>query len=235
VLLAFDYDGTLAPIVPDPALAVMRRRTRDLLTTLTRLYPVAIISGRAQADARRLLHGVGVVQIVGNHGVEPWQASPRLSLEVKKWLPLLERRFAGLKGVQIENKVFSLAVHYRDSREKKKARAAIASAAAALGPLRVIGGKQVVNLLPITAPHKGIALERERERLRCDTAIFVGDDKTDEDVFALDQPGRLLGIRVGRSRTSAAAYYIPSQRSIDDLLRALVDLRRDAAQSRRLA
>jgi trehalose 6-phosphate phosphatase len=92
-----------------------------------------------------------------------------------------------------------------------------------------------VNLLPITAPHKGIALERERERLRCDTAIFVGDDKTDEDVFALDQPGRLLGIRVGRSRTSAAAYYIPSQRSIDDLLRALVDLRRDAAQSRRLA
>jgi trehalose-6-phosphatase len=47
-----------------------------------------------------------------------------------------------------QNKTFSIAVHYRRSREKKKARAAILAAAAKLGPIRVIGGKQVVNLLP---------------------------------------------------------------------------------------
>ena len=51
----------------------------------------------------------------------------------------------------------------------------------------------------------------------------------------LDQPGRLLSIRVGRSRTSAAAYYVPSQRAIDDLLRTLVDLRRGAEQNRQVA
>jgi trehalose-phosphatase len=102
--------------------------------------------------------------------------------------PLLGRRLSPFKGVRIENKTFSVAVHYRRSREKKKARAAILEAAAALGPIRVIGGKQVVNILPEGAPHKGIALERERHRLRRDTAIYVGDDETDEDVFGLDQP-----------------------------------------------
>jgi len=235
VLLAFDYDGTLAPIVANPTRAEMRRRTREALTTLTGLYPVAVISGRARADATNQLRGVGVQQVVGNHGVEPWHATSLLSHEVKQWLPLLEEQFATLRGVTIENKVFSVAVHYRHSREKKKVRGAIARAVAALGETRVIGGKQVVNILPVTAPHKGIALERERSRFRCDTAIFVGDDKTDEDVFVLDQPGRLLSIRVGRSRTSAAAYYIPGQRAIDDLLEALVALRRDTRQSRQVS
>ncbi|HEU4427521.1 MAG TPA: trehalose-phosphatase [Myxococcota bacterium] len=234
-VLAFDYDGTLAPIVADPARAEMRGRTRELLDVLTGLYPVLVISGRAQDDVRRLLRGVPVDQIVGNHGVEPSHGSPRLAAEVRRWLPVLERRFADLKGVTIEQKVFSLAVHYRSSREKKKARVAIARTAAELGEVRVIGGKQVVNLLPLAAPHKGIALERERDRLRCDTAIFVGDDKTDEDVFALDRPGRLLGIRVGRSRASAAAYYIPGQRAIDALLKALVDLRRESLRARGVA
>jgi trehalose 6-phosphate phosphatase len=226
VLLAFDFDGTLAPIVSEPDRAEMRRGTRELLSTLAGLYPVAVISGRTQADARKRLRGVGVRQVVGNHGVEPWYASSRLASEVKQWLPFLRSRFASLSGVMIEDKRFSVAVHYRASREKKKARAAIAQAAAALGDVRVIGGKAVVNILPMAAPHKGIALERERSRLQCDTAIFVGDDKTDEDVFALDQPGRLLSIRVGRSRTSAAAYYVPGQWAIDDLLRELIELRR---------
>jgi trehalose 6-phosphate phosphatase len=235
VLLAFDYDGTLAPIVGDPEQAAMRRSTGELLRRLTELYPVAIISGRAQADVVKHLRGVGVHQIVGNHGVEPWHASPRLSDEVRQWLPLLEERFATLKGVRIEDKVFSVAVHYRRSREKKKVRAAIAGAVTALGDVRVIGGKQVVNLLPPSAPLKGFALERERSRLRCDTAIFVGDDETDEDVFDLDQPGRLLTIRVGRSRTSSAQYYILGQGAIDDLLRVLIDMRRDAERQRRAA
>ena len=235
VLLAFDYDGTLAPIVADPEQAVMRPSTRALLTRLSQLYPVAVISGRAQADVMKRLRGVSVQQVVGNHGVEPWHASPRLSGQVKEWLPLLEKRFSALKGVRIENKAYSVAVHFRHSREKKRARATIAKAASALGEVRVIGGKQVVNLLPLGAPHKGIALERERSRLRCDTAIFVGDDKTDEDVFVLDQPGRLLSIRVGRSRNSAAAYCIPDQRAIDDLLRSLVDSRRGTELSRLVA
>lgn len=227
VLLAFDYDGTLAPIVSNPARASMRSRTRELLTEVAKRYPVIVISGRSQEDALKKMRGVGVLEVVGNHGIEPWQASEKHVAEVQRWLPRLAEHTAPYKGVEIENKTFSVAIHYRQSREKKKARAAILKAALELGGVRIIGGKQVVNILPQGAPHKGIALERERERHRCDTALYVGDDETDEDVFSLDQPGRLLSIRVGSKRGSSAVYCIPNQRAIDALLRSLLNHRGD--------
>jgi trehalose 6-phosphate phosphatase len=235
VLLAFDYDGTLAPIVEEPERAFMRARTRGLLERAAKLYPTIVISGRAREDALRLLRGAGVRAVVGNHGLEPWHGIGVVTKKVRFWRSVLERQLAHLKGVQIEDKVFSLAVHYRKSREKKRARAAVLRAAAGLGDVRIIGGKQVVNILPHDAPHKGIALERERDRLRCDTAIYVGDDDTDEDVFALDQPGRLLTIRVGAKRASAASYYIPRQANMDVLLRTLVELRQKFVQRTQVA
>ena len=232
VLVALDYDGTLAPIVADPALARMRDSTRELMWELTRLYPVIVISGRAQADALKKVRGVGVLEVVGNHGLEPRHRTSRFAAEVQRWLPALEWCASAFKGVTVEDKIFSVAVHYRHCREKKKARAAILAVTEKLGNVRIIGGKQVLNVLPKGAPHKGLALERERQRLRCDTAIYVGDDETDEDVFALDQPGRLLTIRVGQKRHSAASYCIPNQRAMDQLLRALVDDRRESALQR---
>lgn len=225
VLLAFDYDGTLAPIVRDPNKAAMRATTRRLLVQVASRYPCIVVSGRAQSDAQRWLHGIRLQQVVGNHGIEPWQATRPLMDEVWRWAPLLNLRLAELKGVRIENKTFSVAVHYRRSREKKKALAAILEAAAALGSVRLIGGKQVVNILPKDAPHKGMALERERERLRHDTAIYVGDDETDEDVFALNQPGRLLTVRVGPKRLSQAAYFLRNQRAVDEFLETLLSFR----------
>lgn len=236
VLLAFDYDGTLAPIVRDPNKAAMRASTRRLLAAVARRYPCIVVSGRAQSDAQHWLRGIPLEQVVGNHGIEPWQATRPLMNEVERWAPLLGRRLAPLKGVRIENKTFSVAVHYRRSREKKRARAAILDAAASLGAVRLIGGKQVVNILPKDAPHKGIALERERERLRHDTAIYVGDDETDEDVFALDQPGRLLTVRVGPKRLSQASYFLKNQAAVDEFLETLVIFRQEpelalAAQS----
>jgi trehalose 6-phosphate phosphatase len=233
VLLAFDYDGTLAPIVADPSRAVMRATTRDLLDRVCEHYPVIVISGRAQADVRALLGDVAVRDVVGNHGIEPWTGTPRLAEEVQRWVPRLAERLAGWKGVHIEDKVYSLAIHYRQSREKRRARAAIQDATRELGDVRIIGGKLVVNVLPRDAPHKGIALEREREGWGCDTAIYVGDDDTDEDVFALDQPGRLLSVRVGMKRTSAAHYFVRDQKAIDRLLRALLEQRSASDSTRR--
>lgn len=224
-LLAFDYDGTLAPIVPDPEKAAMRPATRRLLSAVADRYPSIVVSGRAQPDARRWVRGIRLEEVIGNHGIEPLQPSGRMRQEVERWTPLLNRRLSPFKGVRIENKTFSLAVHYRLSREKKKARAAILEAARDLGPNRVIAGKQVVNVLPVGAPHKGVAVERERDRLKCDTAVYVGDDETDEDVFAIDAPGRLLSIRVGPRRASHAAYYLRNQAAIDDFLAELLRLR----------
>ena len=77
-------------------------------------------------------------------------------------------------------------------------------------------------MLPAGAPDKGLALVRARSRSGCDTAVYLGDDETDEDVFRLDQPGQLLTVRVGRRRDSAAAYYIRRQAEIDRVLRSLL-------------
>lgn len=233
VLLAFDYDGTLAPIVREPKKAVLRSATRALLEQVTKRYPCIVISGRAQADALRHVRGIAFREVIGNHGVEPWGAHDGFLKAVERWGRLLEKRVGGLAGVQLEDKGYSLAVHYRQSREKKKARGAILEAAALLGDVRVIGGKQVINVLPPDAPHKGMALERARDRLHCDTALYVGDDETDEDVFMLDQPGRLLSIRVGPSARSTASYCLSKQLEVDSLLRLLLELRTGSEARRR--
>lgn len=224
-LVAFDFDGTLAPIVREPDAAQMRATTRRLLRAVCQRYPTMVISGRARADVAGRVRGVGLRAVVGNHGIEPGRDVPVLCARVASWSRMLANRLDALRGVVIEEKGHSIAVHYRASRSKKLAKRAIFEAAGALGEARLIRGKQVLNILPPDAPHKGIALERARARLGCDTAIYVGDDETDEDVFRMDDPGRLLGIRIGAKRSSAAAYCLAGQREVDALLRELVRCR----------
>ncbi len=224
-LLAFDFDGTLAPIVDDPPKAAMRASTRGLLARAAALYPCVVISGRALSDVSKRVKGLGLKGVIGNHGVEPWRATKQIHRRVQDWRPLFSQVLQREPGVMIEDKTYSLAIHFRRSRAKKRVRDLVMKVAAELEDVRVIGGIEVVNVVPADAPHKGIALERERARLRCDTAIYVGDDQTDEDVFALDQPGRLLGIRVGRKASSRAEFCLPSQADIDALIRILIGLR----------
>ena len=69
-LCAFDFDGTLSPIVEHPDRASMRVRTRKLLGRLAALYPCVIVSGRARADVLGKLRGVNVARVIGNHGAE---------------------------------------------------------------------------------------------------------------------------------------------------------------------
>src|SRR6186997_3087341 len=85
VLVAFDYDGTLAPLAPEPRLARMRMPTRRLLAAVARRYPCAVISGRSRDDLT--LHvGRTVVQLSGNHGLEPWAQRPRYRAQVQDWI-----------------------------------------------------------------------------------------------------------------------------------------------------
>ena len=128
-------------------------------------------------------------------------------------------------------KGLSVAVHYRRSRQREPARRAILDAAQSLNDMRITAGKLVVNFVAPDARHKGLALEHTRAQFACDTAIYVGDDDTDEDVFNLPQAG-YLSIRVGRKRTSAAPYYLRNQSGIDRLLEALVTLRENHSDKR---
>jgi trehalose 6-phosphate phosphatase len=117
----------------------------------------------------------------------------------------------------------SLAVHYRQSVQKKDARRLILAAARKLEVAHVFGGKQVVNLAVNGAPNKGDALTTERDRLGCNWVLYVGDDTNDEDAFALS--GNIVSVRIGQKLRSRARYYLRTQVEIDDLLELLVRLR----------
>jgi trehalose 6-phosphate phosphatase len=226
VLLAFDFDGTLAPIVADREGAAMRRRTGALLAAAAALYPCAVISGRARGDVAARLGAAGVKHVVGNHGLEHGPEISELVREVADVRPLLAAALAAHPGIEIEDKGSSLALHYRAAPRKRAAREAIRGALAALPrPMRLVPGKLVANVVPAGAGDKGTALLELREREGAEVALYVGDDVTDEDVFALDQPGRLLAMRVGRSARSAARYYLRDQREIDRLLAHVIELR----------
>jgi trehalose 6-phosphate phosphatase len=230
VLLAFDFDGTLAPIVTDPADAEMRPSTRTLLGAVASAYRCAVISGRSRDDVRRRLRGVRLVDVVGNHGAEASSRSAQVARAMKRtrgliatWSRLLAVQLADAEGIEIENKGLSIAVHYRKSRDRRGSRRRIDAAVTKLGQgARAVSGKLAVNITPEEAPHKGMALRRLREKYGADTAVYVGDDRTDEDVFAEGESDRLLSIRVGPSRTSHATYYLKNQAEIDDLLHLLI-------------
>lgn len=232
VLVAFDYDGTLAPIVTEPPRAFMRPRTSELLTRVCKLYPSAVISGRSKADVLSRLAGAEVDHVVGNHGLEPGTRLEEFERDMRRAMDELQRSLHAIQGVELENKRYSLALHYRSSRNKELARSAIRGAIAQLPvSTRTVLGKLVVNVVPDGAPNKGDALLELRAAAQADTALYVGDDVTDEDVFRLDQPGRLVSVRVGESRSSTAAFFLRDQREIDRLLLRLVRLRERRSSS----
>jgi trehalose 6-phosphate phosphatase len=132
-------------------------------------------------------------------------------------------------GIVLEDKGATLAVHYRNARRPLVARRAILKAVSNLSGARIVAGKMVVDLLPQGPAHKGAALTILRRREGCRSAIYVGDDQTDEDAFALGNS--VLGIRVGRRKGSLAQYYLRRQDEIDGLLAALIAARTDDRRS----
>jgi trehalose 6-phosphate phosphatase len=120
VVLAFDFDGTLAPIVFDPRTAAMRDTTRALLKRVARRYPVAVLSGRSRADLLPRVANIPLVDVVGNHGME-WAdgESPeaqRLRRLAPRILKALEPPLDRIDGVWVEDMGASLTVHYRGAR-----------------------------------------------------------------------------------------------------------------------
>lgn len=219
-LCAFDFDGTLAPIVEHPDRARMRKRTYNLLRQVAAAYPCIILSGRSRADLLGKLEGVPVVRIIGNHGAEVTGTKGNVNRQAVRWRAALEREIGLIPGLWIEDKGMSLAVHYRQSPRNVQARRRIIEAAQNLARVRVFGGKHVVNLVMDDARHKGAALAAERDRLQSKWILFVGDDENDEDAFALS--GHVIPVRVGRKKDSVARYYLRTQNEIDGLLELLV-------------
>src|SRR5271165_6958993 len=84
-LCAFDFDGTLSPIVEHPGQAVMRDQTRSMLGRLAALYPCVIVSGRSRADLLGRLSGVKGLRLIGNHGAETEATTRKPQRRLRQW------------------------------------------------------------------------------------------------------------------------------------------------------
>lgn len=224
-LLAFDIDGTLAPIVARPDAARLPDAVQRCLADLATRADVAIITGRSVGDARRMLD-FEPRYLIGNHGVEglpEWREHAAMFAQtVQGWHDALRACGAlAAHGVALEDKRYSLSLHYRQAANPSAAYRAIRGCVDALDPVpKVIDGKAVVNLLPPGAPDKGDAMRVLMVTSRCIGAIYVGDDDTDETVFALNLPN-LLTLRVEPAADSRAALFLRDQGEMLRLIRRI--------------
>ena len=222
--MAFDFDGTLAPIASRPADANMRSSTVKLLSVVARRYPCVVVTGRSLRDVTARLHGAPI-EIIGNHGAEP-QAE---GVDVRRVISRARRAVVPIvkrwPGAWLEDKIYSLSVHYRHAEDSPAGVAAVQALGRRVPGIRVVPGKRVLNLVARGAPDKGVAVEAARRRHDCRRVIFIGDDYTDESVFREARPSRLLGVRVGASESTRAGFSLRRQEEIDRFLAALIRLR----------
>ena len=179
LLVLSDFDGTLAPIAPDPAAVRLAPGMRRILAALVASprARLAIVSGRALADVRARV-GVAGAAYAGCHGLEVegaglgWRhpAAERTRAALAAAADGLTRRVAPLPGVLVEPKGLAVAVHYRNARRgaggggagcptRRGAAAAIARearrAVASQPGLRLQRGKKVLEVLPRVGWDKG--------------------------------------------------------------------------------
>jgi trehalose 6-phosphate phosphatase len=222
LLVASDYDGVLAPIVTDPAAARPLPAAVAALVALADLpgTTVAVISGRARRDLATLSGLPPRVALVGSHGGEfdrGFGTAPQVRDRRDRLAEALRRIAAGRPGVALEVKPASVAVHTRNAERPVAAEVAdaVRRGPATWPQVHLITGKEVLELAVLKAD-KGTAVTALRERAGAGAVLFVGDDVTDEDAFAvLREPD--VGVKVGPGPT-AARFRVPDPEAVVTLL-----------------
>lgn len=197
--LCLDFDGTLAAIGPDPAAVRLPEALRPLLADLAgRLAAVAVVSGRPAAFLGQRVDIAGV-RLLGVYGLEEWRGGAAVPRgEAAGWQPAVRRaraalreRFAqpggGLAGVLVEDKGLSVAVHWRNARDRAAAERAAGEAVAALAGetgLAVEPGKLVLELRPPVDWDKGAAVRALAADAALARVAYLGDDLGDLPAFA---------------------------------------------------
>lgn len=223
LLLMMDYDGTLSPIVADPAEAWLPAAVRADLRRLADCSEVrlSVISGRDLGDLRRRI-GVPEAIYAGCHGLEingpdvafshPEAEAQRDSLRAIGLT--LRQRAPTVAGMRVETKRLAVAVHYRDVAPEQRGLVEIELARALLPSgrrLKVFHGNQVIEVLPQVGWNKGQCALWIRDMLRGAAArplltLYMGDDWTDEHAFEA-LAGQAITIRVGPGAPATRADY----------------------------
>ncbi|HXT16949.1 MAG TPA: trehalose-phosphatase [Gemmatimonadaceae bacterium] len=240
LLLLLDVDGTLSPIAPRPEYATVPAETQHAIATLTSLpnVHVAIVSGRSANDARRMVC-VDDAWVIGNHGIEtaaPNQAATARDdvAQFADRIALASDRACAIadaiegRGVIVENKGWTLSVHYRLAHPRivPDLTKQIERIAEDLG-LRVTRGKEVLEVRPPVDVDKGtaaVALADALGALHDEASVLcAGDDRTDEDMFRslrARQPRAVtvhVGVETSLDRT-LAEFSVPDTDAMRELL-----------------
>lgn len=224
LLLCTDIDGTLSAIAPTPAEARLLDGAADALRALSRAgLDVAVVSGRSMAELVRQFELPRSLHLVGSHGVELEQSTPRTEEEgqlLDRVDAILAEIVARHPGSSLERKPFGSALHVRQcsADDADGALRAAHEAVDDIDGVRALPGHSVYEVV-VREMNKVGALEVLRARLDPAAVVFVGDDQSDEMVFtsfaaAPDAAVPSIGVKVGAGATTAAHRL----RSPDDVL-----------------
>ena len=208
-LIGLDVDGVLSPIVERAHEAALLPGVGEALFHIARCAPVAVVSGRSLTDLDSLFGFPDEVEVIGSHGLErrgamPLQLDPSEEhrLDQLRELATEASRGAG-SGAWVEHKPASVVLHVRGAAPDRAADAVdqLVAVAATLDGAHVKPGHAVVELMA-RPTSKAIAVEALRRELDVSRVVFVGDDRTDEEVFAGLGRGD-VSVRVGPGDTIA--------------------------------
>ncbi len=231
-----DYDGTLTPIVRRPELAVMDEKMRRVLKRLSEKYTVSVVSGRTREDVQKLVYIEGLI-FAGSHGFDismPAESmiEPRAEAAVpviSQVIDRLKKSIISIPGVLIEEKKFSVAVHFRESSESDAEKIAkeVRRIVKPYDKLRIMSGKKVFEILPDIDWDKGRAIRWIMQALGLSwdrsSVIYIGDDTTDEDAFRILRT-RGTGVLVSEeSKISAADFRLSSTDEVRILLEKIIE------------
>jgi alpha,alpha-trehalase len=229
-----DYDGTLTPIVERPEDAILSKKMREIIKNLSEKYTVAIISGRKQEEIKQLVK-IENIFYAGCHGFDiSGSEISMIKPNFKEKIPLiskikekLNKEFSSILGILIEDKKFSVAVHYRlvDEKYLPQIENLVTSIIKNNPSLRLMRGKKVFEILPIDWD-KGKAIRLIMQVLNISWQdsfiIYIGDDTTDEDAFRTIRT-RGVGILVSeREKESFADFQLFSHREVENLLELFI-------------
>lgn len=209
LLVALDFDGVLAPIVPVPSDARPLPRSAAAIDTLAAQpgTTVALISGRGLVDLAAVSGFGSPVRMVGSHGFEFDDGATPLDDVQRARLDQLSAELHelvdGEPGVMLESKPAGVAVHVRNAAPEVGARVmdAVRNGPAARPGIECTPGKAVLDLAVLQV-NKGSAVDTLRASVGADAVFFAGDDVTDETAFTSLRPGD-LGVKVGDGDTAA--------------------------------
>lgn len=231
LLVATDYDGTIAPIVPDPDDAHADHHALIALRNLSELPSthVGVISGRSLEMLNGFLMDSNRFHLVGSHGSE-FDAGFATDIPVSA-RALLDRVQNAVRaissqspGLHAEIKPAGVCLHTRNAAraDAESARRAVLEGPATWEGVYERHGKEVVELSVVDAD-KGAALQRLRSRLGATMCVFIGDDLTDEDAFR-SMTGPDVSVKVGAGETCAGAR-LDDQSAVAPFLAALAEAR----------